>query len=860
MGKLRTRTFTGALTPEVSAREVAHRPIARRAAGEGFVLLKNDNEVLPLTKGCSIGLYGVGAAKTVKGGTGSGDVNERHSVTIWEGLKEAGFKITSEDYCEASVKIYDQARKDWADLLKKEGAKDPMGVMGAYMKNAFMIPAGDLIDEDKAKTDGADTAIYVLSRVAGEGADRFTKKGDYYVYDEEKETLNQLSKCYKNIVLVINTGGIVDLGFVDEIPNITSIIQFMQAGQEGGHALADVLTGEVVPSGKMTDTWAMDYNDYPMASTFSHQNGDIWHEEYYDGIYVGYRYFDTFEVPVRYTFGYGLSYTQFDIKTGNVTVSGKGTKNPTVTVEATVTNTGSKYSGKEVVQVYVACPQGKLTKEYRRLAGFGKTKLLAPGETQSMTITFPVYGLASYCEECASYILEAGNYNIYVGNSLGSSVPAASILLDEDAVMVKCSNICEIKQELKEIEPDKDKLLARMAAETAKFVTLPKAELKKADIVTDIVEYKGITSELPGKAGEIVESLSVDELVALATGDPAMGQGSVVGDAGQTVPGAAAETTSKAVEKGVASIVLCDGPAGVRITQEYDVVNGKAVKLPLEATFEHGIFIEKEIVKDPNATTYYQFCTAIPVGTLLAQTWDPELIKEVGAMIGDEMNEYETALWLAPGMNIHRNPLCGRNFEYYSEDPLVSGIIAAAMTTGVQSKPGVGTTIKHFATNNQEDNRMGSDSIIHERALREIYLKGFEIAIKDSQPMSIMTSYNMLNGVHTANCYDICTKAAREEWGFAGAIMTDWGTTNWSPAGVSTASGCVKAGNDMTMPGMPSDHENIRAALADGTLSMTELKKAVYNTVKVILQTNQYEDAKSYSEQFSEIGNYLVVK
>lgn len=860
MGKLRTRTFTGALTSDISEREKAHRPIARRAAGEGFVLLKNDNEVLPLAKNCSVGLYGVGAVKTVKGGTGSGDVNERHSVTIFEGLKEAGFTITNEDYCKAQEAVYNKARKDWAELLKKEAVNNPMGVMGAYMKNAFMIPAGDPVDEAKAKADGADTAIYVLSRVAGEGADRFTKKGDYYAYDEEVAILKQLSACYKNLVLIINTGGLVDLGFVDEIPNITSIIQFMQAGQEGGHALADVLTGDVVPSGKMTDTWALNYSDYPMADTFSHQNGDIWHEEYYDGIFVGYRYFDTFEVPVRYCFGHGLSYTKFDIKTGNVTINGKGTKNPTVSIEASVTNTGSKYCGKEVVQVYVACPQGSLTKEYRRLAGFAKTKLLAPGETQNMTITFPVYGLASYCEECSSYILEKGSYNIFVGNSLSASVPAASIELSDDAVMVKCESICKIQKDLKEIEPDKAKLAKRTETDSAKFATLPKEELKKEDIVTEEIKYEGITDKLPGKAGEIVESLTLDELVALATGDPAMGQGSVVGDAGQTVPGAAAETTSKAVNKGVASIVLCDGPAGIRISQEYDVVDGKAVKLPLEATFEHGIFTEKAIEKDPNATTYYQFCTAIPVGTLLAQTWNPELIKEVGAMIGDEMNEYETALWLAPGMNIHRNPLCGRNFEYYSEDPLVSGIIAAAMTKGVQSKPGVGTTIKHFATNNQEDNRMGSDSIIHERALREIYLKGFEIAIKDSQPMSIMTSYNMINGIHTANCYDICTMAARDEWGFAGAIMTDWGTTNWSPAGVSTASGCLKAGNDMTMPGMPTDHENIKVALEDGSLTMTELKKAVYNTVKLILQTNQYEDAKSYSEQFSGLGNYLSVK
>ena len=355
----------------------------------------------------------------------------------------------------------------------------------------------------------------------------------------------------------------------------------------------------------------------------------------------------------------------------------------------------------------------------------------------------------------------------------------------------------------------------------------------------------------PGRAGEIVDQLSTDELIALATGDPAKDQGaSALGSAGQTVPGAAAETVNVAEKDpyNVASIVLADGPAGLRLRSEYQVrEDGSIDGGDFLDGFENGYFAEP---KEPTGTVYHQYCTAIPVGTLLAQSWNLDLMKKLGQMIAGEMNEFEVTLWLAPGMSLHRNPLCGRNFEYYSEDPLLAGMMASAMTLGVQSVPGCGTTIKHYACNNQEDNRMGSDSILSERTLREIYLKGFEIAICNAQPMAMMTSYNLINGVHAANSYDICTKAARDEWGFEGAIMTDWTTTTDSTAGECTAAGCMKAGTDMVMPGDIRDHASIRQALEDGSLDIRELKRCVYHTVKIILQSNQYEDAVSYEDQF----------
>lgn len=576
---------------------------------------------------------------------------------------------------------------------------------------------------------------------------------------------------------------------------------------------------------------------------------------------MGYRYFDTFQVPVRYGFGYGLSYTDFAIAAGAVSVSALGTMDPKVTVEVTVKNTGDTYAGKEVVQIYASCPQGELVKEFRRLAGFGKTKLLAPGEEQQMRITFPLYQLASYSEDQAAWILEPGKYGIWVGNELNTSVLSGALELDQEAVMVQCENICPLKEELNEIMPFARKVQARELAwhEELKAKGIAPVAVKAADIPTEKVAYQQIPDVLPGKAGEIVEQMSEDQLVQMATGDPGKDQSNALGSSGISVPGSAAETPLVAAKEpwNVASIALADGPAGLRLKKEYQVDDGRIVPTDFLAALEGGFFAEEQVKR---GASYYQYCTAIPVGTLLAQTWNLEMVQELGEMIGHEMELFGVTLWLAPGMNIHRNPLCGRNFEYYSEDPLLAGMMAASMTLGVQKVPGCGTTIKHYACNNQEDNRMGSDSVLSERTLREIYLKGFEIAVKDAQPMSIMTSYNLINGVHAANCYDTCTKAARDEWGFAGAIMTDWTTTNVQIQGECTAAGCMRAGNDMVMPGMEEDHENIRKELKEGTLDIRELKRCIYNTVNIILQSNQYEDAVSYEKQFDGLGEWMTVK
>lgn len=619
------------------------------------------------------------------------------------------------------------------------------------------MPAGGPIE----KTD-TDVAFYILSRVAGEGADRYDKEGDYYLTETEKKQLSDICSLYKHVVVAVNTGGLADLSFMDEFSNIEALLQIVQPGMESGNAFADIVSGAATPSGKLTDSWAYKYEDYPNSESFSHNNGNVDTEYYKEGLYVGYCYFDSFDVPVRYGFGYGLSYTDFETK-----VTGVSCADEKVVIETETANVGNTNSGKEVVQIYVTCPAGKLEKEYRRLVAFGKTEILAPGEKESQKFEIALDRLTSYSEEKAGWVLEAGDYVFWAGNSLADSVPCGVLKLDEEVILTKTDNICPLNGDLDELK------------------------------------------QVPEKMQEKYKKLYAD-----------------------------------AEEKNLPGIVLADGPAGLRLLKHYVVQDGKILPTDFKNSVEGGFFCEND-PKQPG-DVYNQYCTAIPVGTLLAQSWNEKLIEELGEMIGGEMEEFHVTLWLAPGMNIHRNPLCGRNFEYYSEDPFLSGKMAAAMTKGVQKVPGCGTTIKHYACNNQEDNRMGSNSILSERTLREIYLKGFEIAIKESQPMSIMTSYNLINGVHAANCNDTCTKAARCEWGFKGMIMTDWTTTEHGSD--CTASGCMCAGNDLVMPGAASDRENIKKELDEGTLSLDDLKACISRTVDIIWQSNQYEGAVPYKK------------
>jgi beta-glucosidase len=829
MAKIKKRQLPGVASTEPRAYEAVHAGIARGAAAEGVVLLENRDHLLPLAKGRKVAVFGAGAAQTIKGGTGSGDVNERRAVTIAQGMAHAGFEITTEGWLRDFGAQYAQSRLEWkqkilSDVEKFHDAGEMFDFFMAYTANQYSMPAGAPV----YKTD-TDVAIFAIARVAGEGADRHAQKKDYDLSDEEYKMLSDLCASYPNVIVIVNAGGVMDLSFMDEFPAIKALLVVSQPGMEGGNAVADVLCGAVCPSGKLTDTWAYHYEDYPNAATFSHNNGNVQEELYQEGLYVGYRYFDSFGVPVRYGFGFGLSYTEFDIKATEVTANGSQ-----IEVRVSVKNVGT-VPGKEVVQVYAALPDGRLEKEARRLVAFAKTETLAPEESEELTLSFGADQMESYDEAAAVWILEKGTYGILVGNSLQGAALCGALVLDEEKTLAKTTNICPLQREITCISVPKQMREARDAALREACQSVPQVTWDLSEIPTRVVDYS--LREEQDAASALVERLTEEQLIQLATGDPGKGQGSALGSAGVSVPGSAGETSSCAVEQGIANIVLADGPAGLRLNQHYYVQNGRAQMPPFEMSLEHGFFAGDV---EPEGEKYYQFCTAFPVGTMLAQTWNMPLLEKVGDAVGQEMIDFGVQLWLAPGMNIHRNPLCGRNFEYYAEDPLVSGKCAAAITRGVQSHPGIGTTIKHFACNNQEDNRMGSDSILTERTLREIYLKGFEIAVRESQPYAIMTSYNLINGVHSANHYDLCTKAARCEFGFRGVIMTDWTTTNIDAN--CTAAGCMRAGNDLVMPGMPMDHENIRRELEAGTLSVAELKGCITRLVRIILKSNCYEE------------------
>ena len=833
--RMKAKVFSGTKNPEISERERAGHRIARAAAAEGIVLLKNDG-ILPVCKEKPLALLGAGAGKTRKGGTGSGDVCERFDVSVYEGMKEAGFTITSEDWVHDYDQRYDTARQDWKKMILEESEKEgSKGFFDVYTSHAFEVPVGREITEEDFN--GADLAVYVISRVAGEGSDRSAVAGDYELTEYEIYDLQVLAEMKKDIVVLLNIGGLIDLKLIEANPAVKAIAYISQPGMSGGHAVADVLSGTIAPSGKLTDTWAVSYSDYPNHATFSHCNGNVITEKYEEGLFVGYRYFDTYEIPVQYCFGHGLSYTEFEIASaGDIQADENALK-----LSFTVKNVGNA-AGKEVVQVYAALPEGGLTKEFRRLAGFEKTGLLQPGDTETVTVTIDAKQLAVFDESQCAWILEAGKYVLLAGNSLEDAGTTAVVTAQKTIILEKTHAICPLQEELEELAGKEARRAERLGAllEICRDKNVPEIAFAPEEREMPVCRKSVAATE----AAELVEKLTTEELIALCVGEVSHGHDVAFGGTGIMVPGAAGESSAVLEESyGIPGIAMADGPAGIRILKSYmaDEVNKKVYTRGFLGAMEQGFFAPP--MERPEGTVeYYQYCTAFPIGTMLAQTWNRELQEAVGRHVGVEMEELGISWWLAPGMNIHRNPLCGRNFEYFAEDPLVSGKTAAAITRGVQSIAGVGTTIKHFCANNQEDNRFGSNSVMSTRVLREIYLRGFEIAVRESQPMSVMSSYNLINGVHTANCEDILLTVLRKEWGFRGFVMTDWTTTSNG----SVAWKCTQGGNDLIMPGCPEDFVSIREGLESGELTMEELKASVTRLLTVVLQTNAFEDAVAY--------------
>ena len=803
--------YPGQTDEQVTERELRGREISRRAAAEGMVLLEN-NGVLPLSAGSRLALFGLGARYTIKGGTGSGDVNSRNTVTVDAGLRNAGFGIVNSAWLDEFDRLYAKSKTAWEEAVYAAAGpeRDSWKFYEAHVRLKPELP--DLPLPAECLRD-ADAVVYVISRTSGEGADRRDEPGDYYLSDIEKEELAAVCASGRPVIVVLNVGGIIDLSFLDEL-DIAALVLMGQAGSESGNALADVLSGKACPSGRLTDSWAYRYEDYPSSTGFSYRNGNTIEEYYEDGIYVGYRYFDSFSVRPRYPFGYGLSYTSFEQAPASVSV-----RDTSVSVEVSVRNTGS-CAGRQAVLLYAACPAAEQRKEFRRLAAFSKTSLLAPGESETLALSFDLKVLSSYRIPKAAWFLEKGCYALLLGGAPGEDLPVCRLTLKATVNVMQLTNICEQLDSLCEIEPSAEMFAEREQALASLSFPLPDLP---ADGAAALLEARrALPPEKPepnaallNRAKETAARMTDREKALLVVGARSGGSSDVIGAAGQLLPGAAGETVSFP-HLGIPPTTLVDGPAGLRINQTYEISRetGRPYQPADRMELLENRFFGK-LIHHEGAERRWQFATAIPVGTLLAQSFDTALVESVGEMISEEMKTFGATVWLAPGMNIHRNPLCGRNFEYFSEDPLVSGMMAAAITRGVQKSGSAGVSIKHFACNNQEDNRMHVTAVISERALREIYLRGFETAVRSAQPRTIMTSYNRINGVHSANSYDLCTTVARNEWGFAGYIMTDWTTTNRRNG--SSAAKCISAGNDLIMPGTDRDVEEILEALHEET-------------------------------------------
>ena len=818
-----------AFSDEVTALEKENARVACEAALEGIVLLENDG-ALPLTPG-KIALYGAGAGMTIKGGTGSGEVHERHAVTIREGMEAAGFTVTTDHWIDGYEEMYRvgeaaYTRKFRQGLLKLDIAN--------IMASPYQYPFGQPVTLGDIMRSDTDTCIYVIARQAGEGADRKLKNFEYSLSDIEKENIALCAASYEKFIVVVNVGSVFDLSFLDEIEGINAVVYFAQQGMEGGRAFAELIAGKAVPSAKTVDTWPKDYKDIPFAMDYSYLNGDLEEEYYREGIYVGYRYFDSYDVEPRYPFGYGLSYTTFSIEKENVELV--GTK---VMVRVNVTNTGSTYSGKEVVQLYASCPQTGMAKEYQRLAAFAKTGVLAPGETETVVLSFDMKDLASYRESDAAWVLEAGDYILRLGASSRDTEAVAALVLDGETIVEQCMNVSRTVLEVREMDPPalKDTNEEKDAAETqdADLLRIP---VPASAFETEVCEYRDPEIYESPVSDAVLDVLSTEELCEVVAGTGMVGNGPRFFDA----MGSAGYTTGAFIDRGLPNVCLADGPAGLRLQKVSTVTrsgNVKAAEPMLSALKYLPDPVQKVMFGDPDRQPcVYQFTTAFPVGLALAQSWNTKLVERVGDAVGKEMERYGVTYWLAPGMNIHRNPLCGRNFEYYSEDPLLTGKMAAAMSRGVQSHRGCFVTIKHFCCNNQEDNRNRTNANVNERALREIYLRGFRIAVQEGHARALMTSYNKVNGTYVNNSYELITKVLRNEWGFDGLVMTDWFATG---KGLGSHCAAIEAGNDLIMPGGKGVVRELKAKLKSGELDGTALRRCAANVIRGVTESRIWQ-------------------
>ena len=790
-----------ALSQEESARLNSEKIITegmaevlRAAAAEGAVLL--ENKVLPFKEGSKVSIFGRNQIDYFYTGYGSGgDVNAPYKISLLDGMKN----------CE-KLKV----NEPLAEIYEKWVKKNPVehGIWGHWPRYYPEMPAVDSVIEDAAKN--SDYAVVVIGHSSGEDRENVLEKGSYYLTDEETGLLNKVTKYFENTVVLMNIGSIIDMSWVKKYKDrLGAVMIVWQGGMESGNAVADVLSGKVTPSGRLTDTIAEKYEDYPSADFGGKKFND-----YTEDIYVGYRWFETFHRDkVLYPFGYGLSYTKFSSEFKNIDETQDGYD---ITVK--VTNSGDTYSGKETVLLYIEKPCGVLGNPSRELVAFGKTGLLAPGESENVELHFLKKQFSSYDDSGRTgnkscYVTEKGLYRLYLGGDVRSAEKVWECSIENDIVTEKLTEASAPKYAFDVAGASEDsngvRTVKKMPVHTSTtnlrqiiFDNMPKDLPITGDKGYKLADVKS------GKVSmdDFVAQLSLDELEGIARGDFTMH--SPLGTKGNT--GVYGGVLQSLRDKGVLPVTATDGPSGIRL---------------------------------------FATCSLMPIGTLLACTYDTKLLNSLFEKIGLEMKDRGSDVLLGPGMNIHRNPLCGRNFEYFSEDPFVAGTIAAAEVTGLQ-KTGVSACPKHFACNNQEYNRNKNDSRLSERALREIYLKGFEICVKMAKPRNLMTSYNKINGVWGHYNYELCTTVLRNEWGYKGCVMTDWWMqSSKSPEFPNIRNNAyrVRAQVDVLMPGGKRVGKNQKP---DGTLlesygkpngiTLGEMQRSAKNVLNFVMNSSRF--------------------
>ena len=796
--------------------EEKHIKIMRETASECTLFLKKNQE-FPISKPCNVLLVGSGARNTQKGGLGSGDTEPRNYTTCEEGLEKAGFVITSkkwlDEYPLQKEKLIGEHMK-YIETMHIQNKITQCFRMMAFPEYDYNL---DLTFEQKA-----DIAIYVLARNSGEGTDRRLIEGDVYLTHTEIKDILYLNKNYKKFILVLNVGGVVDLSPVNEVSNI---LLLSQLGIVTGDILADIILGKANPSGKLATTWAKP-KEYNTMKNF----GFLHSTNYKEGVYVGYRYFDSNGVEPLYPFGFGLSYTEFNINKNSLEKNREK-----ITVSVKVKNVGN-YSGKEVIQVYVSPSQKHVDKPYQSLVAFKKTPELKPNEEVELNIEFKLSQVARYDTQTASYILDKGNYIIRVGNCSRKTEIFGYIKLSQDVVTQQLKNV-KANPKFEDWVPNTSKYPKDNLDNVQKIL------LNKDDFDFDIATYTYVP-----KIYEEIKKLTDKELAYLCVG----GFVESKEENNEKQRGLNGLTTRK-VESIKNYLRMVDGAAGVRIARVYSNDHHRFKRLVTDPAWLNNynylytldkisLTLTKNEKEDFSKyrNVIYQHATSLPIPTAQAQSFNVDLIQKYGEIVGKEMQIFNVNVLLAPAMNIHRNILCGRNFEYFSEDPLVAGKMATALIKGVQSNKNCGATVKHFAGNNQEYNRMNNNSKMSERTLREIYLKGFQIAVEEGHPTALMTSYNLINGVHPSENSQLLIDVVRNEWKFDGLIMTDWIRSGEQEFNSAKNPGqyvynTLRAGVNIQMTGHKIDFDYILQKLRDGVLNREHLLKCaskVYETIE----------------------------